>query len=86
MVKSPFLSMVNLVAGRKIAAELIQEEMTAEALERETLCLLENDGARAKMRAELDEVAAKLRSGHDPIERAAEVIETILAEEGARWG
>ncbi len=31
MVKAPFLSMVNLVAGRRIAAELIQSEMTGEA-------------------------------------------------------
>ena len=32
MVQAPFLSMVNLVAGRKIAAELIQKDMTAEAI------------------------------------------------------
>ena len=32
LVKSPFLSMVNLVAGRKIVAELIQSDMTADAI------------------------------------------------------
>lgn len=86
MVKSPFLSMVNLVAGRKIAAELIQDGMTAEALASEALRLLENEDARARMRAELNEVAAKLTTGHDPMERAAEEIEKILMEDAAHAG
>ncbi len=86
LVKAPFLSMVNLVAGREIVAELIQEDMTPEALASEVLRLLENDDARAKMRAELDEVAEKLTSGHDPMERAAEVMEAVLMEERAHAG
>jgi lipid-A-disaccharide synthase len=79
MVQTPFLSMVNLVAGRKIAAELIQNDMTAEAIAREAWLLLEDDKARDVMRAELAEVAAKLASPADPMEVAAEWIDKVLA-------
>ena len=79
MVRAPFLSMVNLVAGRRVAAELIQTDMTAEAMAREALRLLENEKARDTMRAELAEVAAKLASPLDPMETAAEWIEKVLA-------
>lgn len=79
MVQAPFLSMVNLVAGRRIAAELIQEQMTAESIAREALLLLENPAARDAMRADLAEVAAKLASPTDPMQTAAEWIEKVLA-------
>ena len=85
MVKAPFLSMVNLVAGRRVAAELIQKDMTAEAIATEALRLLEDRSARDAMRVELAEVAAKLASplgspgGADPMETAAEWIEKAIA-------
>jgi len=41
--------------------------------------LLENDQARAAMRAELAEVAAKLASEVDPMETAAQCIERVMA-------
>ena len=59
MVKAPFLSMVNLVAGRQVAAELIQDEMTGERIAAEALRLLNDDGARRKMKADLEEVKQK---------------------------
>jgi lipid-A-disaccharide synthase len=79
MVQAPFLSMVNLVAGRRVAAELIQGDMTAESIAREALLLLENEKARDAMRVELAEVAAKLASPMDPMETAAEWIGKVLA-------
>ncbi len=80
MVKAPFLSMVNLVAGRRVAAELIQQEMTGERIAAEALRLLNNDAARRKMKADLEEVKHKLSSERDPMEVAAECIERILVE------
>ena len=81
MVEAPFLSMVNLVAGRKIAAELIQGDMTAESIATEALRLLEDDKAREAMKAEWAVVAAKLASDVDPMEKAAECIERVMARE-----
>jgi lipid-A-disaccharide synthase len=79
MVKAPFLSMVNLVAGRRVAAELIQQEMTGERIAAEALRLLNDDAARRKMKADLEEVKQKLSSERDPMELAAECVEHLLS-------
>lgn len=79
MVKAPFLSMVNLVAGRKIAAELIQHEMTGERIAAEASRLLSNEAEQRKMRADLEEVKRNLSSERDPMETAAECVGHVLA-------
>src|SRR5262249_33766672 len=78
LVRVPFYSMVNLVAGRKIVPELIQDDMTPEALARETLALLESESARHTMRRDLAEVSEKLSGVQDPLEVAAGLIEGSL--------
>jgi lipid-A-disaccharide synthase len=78
LVKAPFLSMVNLVAERMVVPELIQHDMTPERIAAEGLRLLENPAARQEMRAGLAEVAAKLASERDPMEVAADWIETVF--------
>jgi lipid-A-disaccharide synthase len=74
-VRTPFLTMVNLVADRKVVPELIQEDMTAERISAEALTLLENAGARQSMRAGLAAVAKQLGSERDPMETAADWVE-----------
>ncbi len=80
LVRVPFYSMVNLVAGRKIVPELIQDQMTAESLAREAGALLENDAAREAMRRDLAEVAQKLSGPDNPLDVAATLVERRLAE------
>ncbi len=64
--------LVNLVAGREIAKELMQDELTGENLSRSLLEILEPETNKA-MRASLREVAHKLGQP-GASERAAEVI------------
>ncbi len=80
LVRAPFLSMVNLVAGRKIVPELIQGDMTAERIADEANCLLSDPGSREAMRRDLGEVASKLATERDPMEVAAEWIEKVFSE------
>jgi len=85
LVRVPFYSMVNLVAERRIIPELIQDEMTPEALARETAALLENGALREKMRRDLAEVAQKLAGPadlqrEDPLEMAATLVENRLGK------
>src|SRR5215471_9770525 len=47
LVNVPFYSMVNLIAGRALVPELMQEQMTGENLAREARRLLSDEGARA---------------------------------------
>ncbi len=81
LVRAPFLSMVNLIAGRRVVPELIQSEMTAEQIAAEAVRLLDSETARSAMRADLAEVAAKLSSERDPMEVAADWIEQVFGEE-----
>jgi lipid-A-disaccharide synthase len=80
LVRAPFLSMVNLVAGRRVAPELIQGEMTGDRIAAEAIRLLDDETAREEMRAGLAEVKAKLASGGDSMEKAAEWIEKVFSE------
>jgi lipid-A-disaccharide synthase len=80
LVHAPHLTMVNLVAGRKIVAELIQKDMTAVRIAAEALRLLDDGRAREAMRAELAEVKTKLATVRDPIETAADWIEKVWFE------
>jgi lipid-A-disaccharide synthase len=81
LVKAPFLSMVNLVAGREVVPELIQHDMTVERLAQETSKLLEDAGARERMKAGLAEVAEKLKTRRDPMETAAEWVARVWSEQ-----
>lgn len=81
LVRVPFLSMVNLVAGRAVVPELIQGDLTPDRLAAEAVRLLEDGGARAKMRNELSEVRAALSTPEHPMDRAVRVIERVLDKE-----
>jgi lipid-A-disaccharide synthase len=65
--------MVNLVAGRRVARELIQDGFTAEAVADETIALLTDEQTRRQMLDDLREVNARL-GGHGASRRAAEIV------------
>jgi len=77
LVRTPFFAMVNLIAGRSVAPELIQEDFTAEAVARETGRLLRDPAARAEMQRALAEARKRLGAG-GAIERAASIIANLL--------
>jgi lipid-A-disaccharide synthase len=77
MIRTPFIGMVNLIAGKRVVPELIQDAFTAEAVEIEVRKLLESESARAEAKAGLAEVRAKLGPG-GAIERAAGVFAAML--------
>ncbi len=80
LVDVPFYTMVNLVAGRAVIPELMQEKMSGESIAKEGLRLLRDETAKMEMKAGLAEVAARLKSDADPFEVAARMVEEILDE------
>jgi len=78
LVDVPFYSMVNLIAGRALVPELIQDEMTGERLAAESLRLLSDTAARDAQRAGLADIARQLSSRQGAPERAARAIQDIL--------
>lgn len=60
LVRVPFFSLVNLVAGRRVVPELLQEEATPGRLAEEILALLDDAGTRALQVRGLAEVSRAL--------------------------
>jgi lipid-A-disaccharide synthase len=77
MIRTPFFSMVNLIAGRMVVPELIQDDFTPAAVETQIRRLLDSAAAREEMKSGLAEVRAKLGSG-GAIERAADIFAQML--------
>lgn len=78
LVRVPFYSMVNLIAGRAIVPELMQSQMTGANLAAEAQRLLRDDAARSQMRADLAEVAARLAGPAQPMTRASAIIQDLM--------
>lgn len=74
LVDVPFFTMVNLVAGRRIVPELMQNEGDGPGLASAALRLLKDKAAQTAMRSELATIQAKLRGEGDPLARAAELL------------
>ena len=81
LVKVPFLSMVNLVADRKVVPELIQYEMTPARIASEALDLLTNDLRAETMRRDLAGVRQALTVEGDPLLRVAESMANSIGRE-----
>lgn len=83
LVDVPFYSMVNLIAGRAVVPELMQNQMTGQNLAVQTSRLLIDERARAEMQAGLAEVRQKLSGGGDAPARAAAIVQEILEGQAA---
>jgi len=79
MVHTPYFSMVNLIAGRHVVTELMQDDFTAAAVASEVRRLLESSSAREEMKAALSQVRASLGTG-GAIERAAAVFAGMIQQ------
>lgn len=85
LVKVPFLSMVNLIAGRQIVPELIQDDMTKPNLVAAAEQLLTDISKADRMREDLARVRSLLASEGDPLERAGAIIgDSLRAGEALR--
>jgi lipid-A-disaccharide synthase len=77
------VAMVNLIAGRRIVPELIQDDCTADNIAAETLSLLTNHERAEEARRGLAEVCAKL-GGPGASGRAADVVLEVAESRSLR--
>ena len=80
LVRTPFFSMVNLIAGKRAVPELIQNEFTPERTSAEILRLLNDQNAREAIRRDLAEVRHRLGPS-GAVDRAADAILRLLGTE-----
>ena len=83
MITVPHVAMVNLLAGRLVVPELLQEDCTAEKLSRTVLTLLRDPAVGAAQRAAFGEVMAGLQSG-DGLPSAVAAVEVLGALDGTK--
>ena len=84
LVDVPFYSMVNLIAGSGVVPELMQNDMTGERIAAEAGRLLRDRAERAKMKAALRAVAARLAPSSDPMELAADEVVRVFEMRGTQ--
>jgi len=85
LVNLDTFAMVNLIAGRRVVTELIQNNFTAEKVLGELTEIIPDGPRRRQMIADLSEVRDRLRDrkdGEDPIARAAREILTAMPRDG----
>jgi lipid-A-disaccharide synthase len=75
-------AMANLVAGRRVVPELIQDAFTPDAVADEALALLTDAGRASRMRAELRDVRQRLGDPGASGRAAAAVMNVVRARPG----
>jgi lipid-A-disaccharide synthase len=79
LVRTPYFAMVNLIAGKRVVPELVQNDLTPGRVAAEATRLLDSPKARAEIQAELAVVRERL-GPEGAIERAADVIVGMLSD------
>lgn len=74
LVRTPYYSMVNLLANREIVPELIQSDCTGDRLAAAALRLLTQPTEQSRVRADLGELRASLAGDAPAATKAAEEI------------
>jgi lipid-A-disaccharide synthase len=80
-IKVPFIGMVNLIAGKQVVPELIQQTVTPERIAEEVLMLLQDTERLLTMKQELRQVHQKLGEP-GAADRAAETIAHVVETTG----
>ena len=79
LVRTPYFSMVNLIAERRVVPEFIQAAFTPRNVAQEILNLLRNPQARAELRCGLAEVRRRL-GPPGAVDRAADAIVACIEQ------
>jgi len=81
LIRTKYIALINIAAGRMIAPELVQDACNGSALAREVALRLDDPALRERQRADQDAALDTMgRGGRDPAEVAAEVVEGFLRQ------
>ena len=85
LIRVPYVNLVNIMLGRMLVPELLQDACTPERLETAVGTLLSEGGAREAQIAGVRDVAAWLGAGGEaPSRRAAAVVLSVVADDVIR--
>jgi lipid-A-disaccharide synthase len=75
-VKTPFIALPNLLANKKLVPELIQDQVSVDAIVNELRPLLEDNGKKEQLITQFDAIHRQLAG--DDVESAAQVLLTLI--------
>jgi lipid-A-disaccharide synthase len=79
LIRTPYMTLFNIAAGRIVAPELLQDRCTGPLLAKAIMDLLDDPAQRAQQSADQFAALDKMgRGGPDPAERAADVVMDYL--------
>ena len=81
IIKVPYISLVNLIAGREVVAELFQKDMTGENLKAELQKILFDESVRHKIFDGYDEIR-QIMGGPGSSKKTARLMWEALQEDG----
>jgi lipid-A-disaccharide synthase len=76
MLKVPFFSLPNLLAGKLLVEELVQQQVNPHAIAAKTIALLQQDSAHQALLSEYRQIHQNLRQGADA--RAAQAVLALI--------
>ena len=79
LIRVPYISLVNLIMGKEVVKELIQDDMNEENLVTELKKILLDAASRERMLSDYDALRSLLREGGNASAKAADSIATVLA-------
>ena len=79
LIRVPYISLVNLIMGKEVVKELIQDEMNEKNLVTELKRILFDAASRERMLSDYDALRSLLREGGNASAKAADSIATVLA-------
>jgi lipid-A-disaccharide synthase len=77
LIKVPFVGMPNLVAGRQIAPELLQDDLNPQCLSSMIIEMMTDHARLRRMRADLADVRGKLGEANASERAAREILESL---------
>jgi lipid-A-disaccharide synthase len=81
LIRTPYINLLNVAAGKSIAPEFLQEDCTGEKLAASLAARLDSPVLReTQIAAQMAALAKMGRGGPDPAEKAAEVVAGFLLE------
>lgn len=83
MLKVPYVSLPNLLAGRELVPEVLQDNATAETLAELLLARLGNSTLAVKLRCEFTEIHQQIKCNGN--QKAAEAVLAVIAEQKNKY-
>jgi len=82
LIKIPDIGLPNIVAGRRIVPELLQDAVTSDNIAREALAILTDDAVRGHILQELEEMKRRLGEGGAVNKVVQMILEVAKADRG----